>query len=282
MGHLTQTLGVALSIIRAFFTRHPVAAYCALAFSLSWSYWLALIHLGYRVEPGSSATHLPGLAGPFLAAVIGTGITGGSLSVQQFLRRCFVLRQPRIQSLALALSPLAAGALVFFGMGLLGRNLPSVTEFNTYPGALPGWSLPGTVLLALLLNGLGEEGGWRGYLLPLLARRGTRLLASVSVAGIWMLWHAPLFVLNSSMSALLGPTIVGWTISLLAGSLLLAWLYFRTESILVVACWHTSFNFMVATEPGQGAVAASLSTAVMALAAIIAIQWHARQSHGDA
>jgi membrane protease YdiL (CAAX protease family) len=53
----------------------------------------------------------------------------------------------------------------------------------------------------------------------------------------------------------------------------LAWLYFKSQSVLVVAAWHTSFNFLVATAPGQGLVAAIASTVVMLLGLVIAVVW---------
>lgn len=263
-----------LAAARARCRTSPVACYGVLAFTLSWSYWWTLIARGQRVVPGGDVTHLPGLAGPFLAAVACVGIRDGWPGLRLFLRRCVAVPVPRLRAVALALSPLAAGAMVFVGVALLApRGLPAWADVVRYPGAPPGWSPGLTVALALLLNGLGEEGGWRGYLLPELAARGSRLRAAVLVAGLWMLWHAPLFVLNDSMAALVGPALIGWAISLLAGSVLLAWLYVSTGSVLVVACWHTSFNFMVATPPGQGVVAAVLSTVVMVLAGVIAWRW---------
>lgn len=259
---------------RACCRAHPVASYGVLAFTLSWSYWGLLIVRGQRVVPGGDVTHLPGLAGPLLAAAACIALQDGWPGLRRFLVRCVTVPVPRLRAVALALSPLAAGAMVFLGAALLSlRSLPVWSDFTRYPGALPGWSPGLTLVLAWLLNGLGEEGGWRGYLLPRLAVRGSRLRAAVLVAGVWMLWHAPLFVLNDSMAALLGPALLGWAISLLAGSVLLAWLQVRTGSVLVVACWHTSFNVMVATPPGQGVVAAVLSSVVMGLAAVIAWRW---------
>jgi membrane protease YdiL (CAAX protease family) len=156
---------------------------------------------------------------------------------------------------------------------LAGHLAPHPADFKTYPGALEEWSFPLVVIVALLLNGLGEEAGWRGFALARYAQRQKPLQASLCVAAIWMLWHAPLFVLNASMVALLGPALLGWALGLAAGAVVLAWLYLKTDSILVPALWHTGFNFMVATVPGRGLVAAILSTVVMVLALVIARRW---------
>ena len=253
--------------------KHAVLVYCGLAFALSWTYWLYLLHSGQRVEPGSTATHLPGLFGPFLAALIATALADGADGVRRFLASCVRLPAPRLRSLLLATSPLWFGLALFAVLSAFRPQSPSLQDFNTYPGVPHQGSLAATALLAFVLNGLGEEGGWRGFALPRLAQGRSRLRAALLVAGIWLLWHLPLFALKASMGALLGPALFGWALGLTAGSLVLAWLYFKSQSVLVVAAWHTSFNFLVATAPGQGLVAAIASTVVMLLGLVIAVVW---------
>lgn len=259
--------------LRAVCRRHPFTSYCLLAFGFSWTYWFWLLGQGLHVEPGSTASHLPGLAGPLLAGLLVSAASGGRAAVMALLRRCLLLPRPWGRALLLALSPLLLGGLLFLALAALGRALPALQDFASYPGAPADLSLPALALLVLLLNGVGEEGGWRGFALPALARRHSRLRAALGVAAVWMLWHAPLFVLNRSMAAMLGPALLGWALSLAAGAIVLAWLYFETESVLVVALWHTGFNFMVATLPGRGLVAAVLSTAVMVLGCGLALRW---------
>jgi len=253
--------------------RHALLLYCVLAFAFSWGYWLALLARGERVGPGSSATHLPGLCGPFLAALVVTALAEGRLGIRRLLRSCVRLPVPRWRSALLALSPLLLGALIFGVLAAFDRPLPALQDFNSYPGISQASSLAVAAVVALLLNGLGEEGGWRGFALPRLAQGRSRLRAALMVAAIWLPWHAPLFVLNTSMAALLGPALIGWALGLTAGSLVLAWLYFQGRSVLVVAVWHTGFNFLVATAPGRGLVAAVGSTVVMVLAVAVAAAW---------
>lgn len=253
-----------------------VLLYSALAFAFSWSYWLTLLARGERVGPGSTASHLPGLFGPFLAALVVTALADGAPGLRQFLQSCFRLPAPRWRSCLLAVSPLMAGAVIWAVLAAWGHPWPALRDFNSYPGLPEAGSLGSAFLLALVLNGLGEEGGWRGFALPRLlaqAPQRSRLRAALLVAGLWLLWHAPLFVLNTSMAALLGPTLLGWALGLAAGSLVLSWLYLQGRSVLVVAVWHTAFNFLVATAPGQGLVAAVASTAVMVLAVAVAAAW---------
>jgi membrane protease YdiL (CAAX protease family) len=50
----------------------------------------------------------------------------------------------------------------------------------------------GLSLLPLLVAGFGEEFGWRGYMLPRIARKTTPRKAVLIHGAIWFLWHFPL------------------------------------------------------------------------------------------
>ncbi len=61
---------------------------------------------------------------------------------------------------------------------------------------------------------------------------------------------------------------VGWAIGLFFGSVFLAWLVGAARgSVLVVALWHTAYNFATATEASEGSVAA-VATVVVVLATV--------------
>ena len=49
------------------------------------------------------------------------------------------------------------------------------------------------LLVLCLTDGLGEETGWRGFLLPRQLQHLNRLAASCLLGVIWALWHLPLF-----------------------------------------------------------------------------------------
>ena len=65
---------------------------------------------------------------------------------------------------------------------------------------LPSW--PGSeaallLAMALVINGFGEETGWRGFALPGWRERHGELSASLLIAVPWALWHIPTFFLDS-------------------------------------------------------------------------------------
>lgn len=105
--------------------------------------------------------------------------------------------------------------------------------------------------LANMIPAVGEEAGWRGYMMPRLKERlgllNGRLLGGV----IWGVWHWPLMLLvgyeygtNYLGAPLLG--LVVWCVVCFALNTLLDILYEKTECIWVPAVAHGAFNAIVA------------------------------------
>jgi CAAX protease family protein len=68
------------------------------------------------------------------------------------------------------------------------------------PVTFPSWSLlPLLFLVRTVVGGpLGEELGWRGFLLPRLLPRFRPVVASLLIAPVWFLFHVPAFVAGPS------------------------------------------------------------------------------------
>src|SRR6185369_17871087 len=64
----------------------PMVVYAALAYGISWAYWLPLAWAG-RLVVGGWPTHLPGLAGPAAAAVVVSLVFGGREAVERLAGR---------------------------------------------------------------------------------------------------------------------------------------------------------------------------------------------------
>lgn len=105
--------------------------------------------------------------------------------------------------------------------------------------------------LANMIPAVGEEAGWRGYMMPRLKERlgllNGRLLGGV----IWGVWHWPLMLLvgyeygtNYLGAPLLG--LVVWCVVCFALNTLLDILYEKTECIWVPAIAHGAFNAIAA------------------------------------
>jgi membrane protease YdiL (CAAX protease family) len=92
-------------------------------------------------------------------------------------------------------------------------------------------------------GGLNEEPGWRGFAQPHLNDRYDALPASLVVGVVWAVWHLPYFVIPITPHS--GFTVVnqvGWFVSIVLLSVILAWAYNGTGSVLIVMVLHAMVN----------------------------------------
>jgi len=97
---------------------------------------------------------------------------------------------------------------------------------------------------ALLGGPLGEEIGWRGFLLPVLLKKNGPLAASLLLAVVWGLWHLPIDLyagfLVEGPGAVLARII--WTFPM---TVLFTWFYLRCKGSMLVAVFlHTSIGML--------------------------------------
>ncbi len=248
-----------------------LVAYVLLSYLLAWSWAWTLAALDMTVEPGTGwPTHIPSLMAPLLAAVIVTGATRGRSAVADLFRRMLRWRFRPVWWLV-AISPLVLLLTTLAIMGLAGQDLPSGGDFALF-GGLPDYGVVVTFLLVLVFNGFGEETGWRGFLQDGLQRRVSPLTATLIVALVWALWHAPFFVILSTYTGFEPITLVMFPLGLTSGAVVLTWLYNHTgRSILAVAIWHTLYNMAVATSGGTDLIQAVVTTVVITAAVVLVI-----------
>jgi membrane protease YdiL (CAAX protease family) len=92
-------------------------------------------------------------------------------------------------------------------------------------------------------GGLNEEPGWRGFAQPYLNDRYSALTASLIIGVVWALWHLPYFVIPiTPHSSFTLANLVGWFVGILLLSVILAWAYNNTGSVLIVMVLHAMVN----------------------------------------
>jgi uncharacterized protein len=247
--------------------RHPLGAFYALAFLISWGYWVP------DAVRGGHASHFPGLLGPMLAAAAVTGLTQGKAGLRDLGSRMIRWRVPLRWYLATAL-PLGVAVATAAVLTAAGARFPGWAAFGQIPG-LPDIGIIGVAILTQLVNAYGEETGWRGFALPSFRRRHGRLQASVLVAMPWILWHLPTFFLDTGYRGSLNPLVLpGFVLGIFAGSIVLTWIYEGSRaSVLIAALWHTSLNLGSATEAGAGLLAATVTAFVIGWGLVVSRVW---------
>ncbi|WP_348612454.1 CPBP family intramembrane glutamic endopeptidase [Halobaculum rarum] len=111
-------------------------------------------------------------------------------------------------------------------------------------------SLQSPVLIAIVFvfgltvsGGLNEEPGWRGFAQPYLNERYSALSASLILGVVWALWHLPYFLIPITPHS--GFTLanqLGWFAGIVLLSVILAWAYNNTGSVLIVMVLHAMVN----------------------------------------
>jgi deazaflavin-dependent oxidoreductase (nitroreductase family) len=256
--------------LRAAVRRHPLASFYLLTFLLSWGFWVP------DALAGGHVTHTPGLLGPAAAALVVTALADGAGGLRELGARAVRWRVPLRWYVASAL-PLAVAVATAAAVALGPGDLPEWRDWLRMDGfADVGlWVLP----LVLVVNAYGEETGWRGFALPRFRRRHGELEASLLVAVPWALWHLPAFFLDTGYRGFPLLLIPGFLLGLLAGAVVLTWLYEASgASLLVVGLWHLSLNLGSATAAGEGAPSIAVTALVIFWAVRLARFWQERDA----
>lgn len=131
-------------------------------------------------------------------------------------------------------------AAVIYGLawmtGLAGFRRPSVAYILFLPFGLA----------AACLAALGEEIGWRGFLVPELSRLTTFARSGILTWVIWAVWHyPPILFADYHSQAPRWFDIATLTISVLGLSFFTAWLRLRSGSLWPVVIWHGAHNLFI-------------------------------------
>ncbi|MDX1500717.1 MAG: CPBP family intramembrane glutamic endopeptidase [Thermoanaerobaculia bacterium] len=108
------------------------------------------------------------------------------------------------------------------------------------------WPLLFLGSLQSCLFALGEEIGWRGYLVPRLARLLDFDGVALTSGLIWALWHAPLVLFAGYRSeAPVGYSLLCFTLLAVGASYLYAWIRLKSGSLWPAVLLHGSHNLWV-------------------------------------
>ncbi len=99
------------------------------------------------------------------------------------------------------------------------------------------------IAIFLILNGFGEETGWRGFALPRLQQHYGSLGASIILGVIWAFWHLPSFFIQGS--AQYGESIIEYVLLLVSWTIIMTMLYNKAKcSVFVPIVLHETQNLI--------------------------------------
>ena len=215
-------------------SRAPLTVFLGLTFGLSSVFWWLIVAAGSLRAEGAlyliALMWCPGVSAIATRLLFRRGGTrGGPLAdVAQWVGVAYVL-------------PLGYAAAGYGAVWIAGLGAVDVSRFQ---GSLLGFLVVG--FLQSLLTAIGEELGWRGFLVPALAQRMSFGPTALVSGGIWAAWHMPIIVLadyNAGTPAWFA--VLCFTVGITSLSMAFAWLTLRSGSFWPAAILHASHNLFV-------------------------------------
>ena len=238
--------------------RHPLVVFFTLTLAFS-----AVIAGGLLAVDLAEELFVLGTFGPGIAAVATVVMLDGRSQAWRFLKGSLNWRFGLGWWAAAILMPLAVVGLALVLAAPTGG--PSL-DSGLWSGLAT--TIPLLVLLTLF-NGIPEELGWRGFMLPVAQRSRSALGSSLTVGFWWGVWHTPLFYVEGTFQSTLGDELgvwlgIGfWTLACMVFSIGFTWLFNSTGgSTLAAAVFHGATNSWISW--GLADATSSESVAVFA------------------
>lgn len=207
-------------------TQRSLIVFFPLAFLLSWYPFILgkthLVHTSGGINP----------LGPAVAALIVAGVFYRARGFKEILGRYLPWRARWSDYVVAFVFPVSIVAIAALVNVMAGATRPGAAQIRSWPEILTGF------VFVFLFVGLGEETGWRGFALPELQKRFSPLKASLILGMFWAAWHVPLMGVEFK-----GTIIPAFLLSVISGSVVLAWLFNRANGgLLPLPLFHATVN----------------------------------------
>ncbi len=207
--------------MRTVITRNPIISFVVIAYGWTWIFAALIDH--------NILFPLLALFGPAVATIIvhrAIRQTSGAVGFKNRFRLSPAILAWCILAVLLPLAILFPVWLLHnWWWGAIDFKLNQITMLS--------------IVVAILI--IGEEVGWRGFLLPYLLQRYSTVTSSLIVGIVWAVWHLPNFLMPGFPHY--GLPFSAFVLMTIAFSMLFTWFHLRTNGSLVVAViFHAALN----------------------------------------
>ena len=223
--------------------RFKIGLFLALTVLFSAVGWIPIVHQR-NIGAGNGLYVALTMWGPGIAAICTRLVTQRNLRGEGWAPRT-----GRLLGLAYVL-PLLYALPVYLLAWTSGIGRFDFSKVATQWGGSPATALPilmtGGMLLSLS-SALGEEIGWRGLLVPELAKFTSFRCTVIVSAAIWATWHMPLVIGANyrGEGTPLAYSILCFSTMVLGLSAIAAWIRLKSGSLWPAAVLHASHNLFV-------------------------------------
>lgn len=103
----------------------------------------------------------------------------------------------------------------------------------------------------LIFGPLGEELGWRGFVLSEMQKRFSPLKSSIIVGLAWGFWHTPLWLMSGYSGLQLVQYIICFLASIVAVSIIITAFYNLNSNLIIPIMIHQLFNYFMGIQDGN-------------------------------
>jgi membrane protease YdiL (CAAX protease family) len=204
--------------IRTTIAEHPISAFVVIAFASSWA-MTGLLSV-------SLLFGLVALFGPTAGAIIVSWAEGSLVELRDRVTTWRL--SPRMLLIAVGLPLLVTGTAAVLWT-VAGHDAPGIGSVSA-------------IELLIFVLVIGEEIGWRGFLLPRLRGHLSLPAAGIATGVIWTLWHVPIYL--QAGQGLAAFAVFAWWV--LPVAVVMAFVVERARfSVLVATIMHGAANVSI-------------------------------------
>jgi uncharacterized protein len=222
--------------MKGFIRRHPAAAYGLLAFGWTWLIVGFMISKGFSGDFTANPLFIPCALLSNLSPLLAAALVTRALRSEGY---------PRLRGglkvgarwywylIALTITPAATALALLISHWAVRPYMAAVS----LPMACTGLVWP-------LVSVIGEEPGWRGFLLPRLIKRFGTIRAAQLMGVVWECWHLPMHWLayRGYGRWMIPAFLVCGLATLTLHSLIMAMIYVKSKgSLKLMFAWHYAF-----------------------------------------
>jgi len=232
-------------MLKSAIIKNPLISFVVINYVISWSFLYPCYQLILNAEEGTfpvlALIGLIGAYGPTIAAILVERLTTGKEGLKTLLKRLLIWRINVGWYLFILVIPVVLYGLAVRSSGLFGfetgqaylkEGLGSVFRF---------------ILIALPFGPMGEELGWRGFMMPRLLKKYNVWQSSLILGFVWTFWHMASFTFPGAAIPSVFDVSV-WTVFLYllnisAETFLMTFVFLKTRgSVFIAILFHAAFN----------------------------------------